>query len=128
MYAIFIDNGYVRGYKRLDYEGEELTFQLSYRLYEELPEALVGVPANHIVKFDEEAEAFTLEAVPAAPPEPPTTEERFAALEAENINLMLALTQVYEEKEAEKAIAEQTSVDTMLALTELYEMIIGGGA
>lgn len=56
----------------------------------------------------------------------PTPEQRIADLEEENINLMLALTQVYEEKEADKAAAQQDSITSMLAITEIYEMITGG--
>ncbi|MDR6883105.1 hypothetical protein [Bacillus sp. 3255] len=66
---------------------------------------------------------------PAPPPEPvdpqPTPDQiKIAQLEQETINLMLALTQVYEEKEAEKAAAEQETINNMLAITELYEMIL----
>jgi beta-phosphoglucomutase-like phosphatase (HAD superfamily) len=57
----------------------------------------------------------------------PTAEERIVSLEDENIKLMLALTQVYEEKEADKAALKQESIDNMLAMTELYELIIVGG-
>jgi len=57
---------------------------------------------------------------------PRTTEEKLVILEEENISLMLALTQVYEEKEADKAALQQENIDTMLALTEFYEMMIGG--
>jgi hypothetical protein len=65
-----------------------------------------------------------LDAIEAARPR--TDAEKIVALQGENINLMLALTQVYEEKEAEKVALEQESIDNMLAITELYEMIIGG--
>ncbi|MDD9266044.1 hypothetical protein ACFPES_03260 [Paenibacillus sp. GCM10023248] len=66
---------------------------------------------------------------PAPPPEPvdpqPTPVQiKIAQLEQDNINLMLAITQVYEEKEAEKAAAEQETINNMLAITELYEMIL----
>jgi hypothetical protein len=62
------------------------------------------------------------QAAEAAKPQPVTTEMRIADLETENITLMLALTEVYEEKEVEKAALEQESINNMLAITELYEM------
>lgn len=57
-------------------------------------------------------------------PRPPTTEDRVDELETENINLMLALTEVYEQKEADKAALEQENINTMLALTEIYEQFL----
>lgn len=56
-----------------------------------------------------------------------TENERIAALESENITLLMAITQLYEEKESEKAQAAKDSIDTMLALTELYEIVMGQG-
>lgn len=60
-------------------------------------------------------EAF-LEAEANKKPEP-SAEEKIAALEAENVNLMLAMTKMYEEN-------QKNSIDTMLAITELYELIV----
>jgi hypothetical protein len=76
----------------------------------------------------EELQAAWEEYLAAEAGKPPvlTSEQRIAELEGENIDLMLALTQIYEEKEAEKAIAQEESINTMLAITEIYEMIIGG--
>ncbi|MNI96112.1 hypothetical protein D3C73_1545040 [compost metagenome] len=55
-----------------------------------------------------------------------TPEQRIAQLEDENLNLMMAVTQIYEEKENEKAAAQEESLNTMLVITELYEQITGG--
>ncbi|MNI05812.1 XkdW protein [compost metagenome] len=55
-----------------------------------------------------------------------TPDQRISQLEEGNINLMLSVTQIYEEKEIEKSAAQEESINTMLAITELYEQITGG--
>jgi hypothetical protein len=45
-------------------------------------------------------------------------------LESDSLLLMLAMTDLYEEKEAQIAQAQEDTINTMLAITELYEMII----
>jgi predicted HicB family RNase H-like nuclease len=60
------------------------------------------------------------------PPISQTPEQRITQLEEENVALRISLTQIYEEKELEKASMQEESINNMLAITELYEMIIGG--
>lgn len=50
-----------------------------------------------------------------------TDKERVKALEAENLDLKLAVVELVE-------INEQLNTQTQLAIAELAEMIIGGGA
>lgn len=50
-----------------------------------------------------------------------TDKERVKALEAENLDLKLAVAELVE-------INEQLNTQTQLAIAELAEMIIGGGA
>lgn len=51
----------------------------------------------------------------------PTTEEKLANLEAENIINMIAMTEMFEENMR----LEQENNNTMVAITELYEMLGG---
>lgn len=51
-------------------------------------------------------------------------EAQVASLEAESVDTMLALTEVYETTAQHDTTRERENVDTMLALTEAYEMIL----
>lgn len=63
---------------------------------------------------------------PTAPESPPVyrapLSQEVDTLKDDNIMLMLAITDLYEEKEVQLAQANQDSLNNMLALTELYEM------
>ena len=58
------------------------------------------------------------------PPVPPSIEDKVAQLQAESVDTMLALSEVYETTAQQDAMREQEGIDTMLALTEAYELIL----
>ncbi|RAV19717.1 XkdW family protein [Paenibacillus contaminans] len=55
---------------------------------------------------------------------PPSIEDKVAQLQAESVDTMLALSEVYETTAQQDAMREQEGIDTMLALTEAYELIL----
>lgn len=63
--------------------------------------------------YDEESRTERVEPLPVSPP------DRVAQLEAENLELKLALSELAEAQEADKT-------ETQLALAELAEIIAGG--
>jgi len=60
----------------------------------------------------------------ARPPEPPSIADKVAHLQAESVDNMLALTEVYETAVQQDATRGQEGLDTVLALTEAYELIL----
>lgn len=115
MYAIFINNGCA--YKQIDYEGEQDTFELDYILVDTLPDELVNIPEGYRCRYDTETETFYHEEIP----QPPKTEEqtKIEQLEAENMELKLALAELAETSANDK-------LEMQLAIAELAETIAGG--
>lgn len=109
VYAIFLGS---YGYKPIDYEGEEQTFELDYVLVDELPDELRNIPEGHYAHVDvvDGEIVVTYVEVPAVP-EP---EDELTALK-------LAM--------AEMAVAhEQEKVEMQLAIAELASIVTGGNA
>lgn len=82
---------------------------------------------GNCIGFRVNVENETLEFDYGEQPEPvfiKSLSDKVGDLETENVNLMLALTELYEQKEAEKDAMEQENINTMLALTELYEQML----
>jgi hypothetical protein len=68
-------------YKQLEYEGEEDTFQIPYRLYDELPAEIANLPEGYNVVWDDETESFYQIESPDASPQLTPEQERIALLE-----------------------------------------------
>lgn len=108
MYAIFHNSGIYMGYKEIEYEGEEQTFEISFFLVSELPSDLKSIPENHIArisKIDGDI-VVTYEEIPSMP----------KTREDELTQLKLALAEMAEAHETEKT-------ELQLAIAELAELI-----
>lgn len=84
MFAVFVNGSEVVGFKEIEYEGEEQTFEIDYVLVEAVPAVLPG----HVLKRNLSSGAIYSEEVPPAPPAP---EDRIQQLEAENADLTARL-------------------------------------
>ncbi|SDD29499.1 hypothetical protein SAMN02799630_02811 [Paenibacillus sp. UNCCL117] len=112
-------------YAQIDAKGR--AFNVSFLSGEiDAPDMILLGPEDDVKPGDIYEDGVWTPAPPVEPPEQPsgpTMREQIEQLQAENLNLMLALTEVYEQAEADKAALQQESLQTMLAMTELYEMI-----
>lgn len=110
MFAIFFSVGKYIGYKKLDYAGEEQTFELDYILVDELPEGLKNVPEGYYanVQVVDGEVIVTHEKIPEKP-EPID----------ELTTLKLALAELAGAYEREKT-------ELQLVVAELAEIVTGG--
>jgi hypothetical protein len=114
MIAVFVGNSGIITAWFPNLESEEEIEGLNYVLFDELPIEITNNVNGDILVIDKETKEISVLIVEPEPEQPPTPEQvRISQLEQENIDLMLAVTQIYEEKEAEKAAAEEESINTM---------------
>jgi hypothetical protein len=109
---------------RMVVDYNRLTLGVDYDLVERGPYIAAW---NLVEPQPTEAELMAAwDAIKDMPPEPtpPTDAERIAALEAESVNTMLAVTESFETQQAADGQREQETTNTMLALAEAYEIIL----
>ena len=70
MFAILHDHGAYIGFKKIQEEGEERTFQLNYILVEQVPEELLNIPQNHMAIVSEVGGEVVVNYEPIPTPEP----------------------------------------------------------